>query len=131
VPEDEYSAQPKTWRSRNFFGKILFTFSLLSLRSDFHSEILFYQFSQQLQLRAPLPVLTYTDYPVPGLPSTIPRIFVYGFHEPCPPLHHYVHKRPDLSVPPIPLVKDTSFGSCDKYHVLNTYQNAQSESSFS
>jgi len=76
---DEYSAQPKTWRSRNFFGKILFTFCLLSLRSDFHSEILFYQFSQQLQLRAPLPVLTYTDYPVPGLPPTIPRILFMDF----------------------------------------------------
>ena len=76
--------------------------------------------AQRLQLRAPLPALTCADDPVPGLPANIPRIFVKRLRQPYPPLGHYIHERPDLPLPTIPPVKDTSCSSCQKYHVLDT-----------
>jgi hypothetical protein len=39
-----------------------------------------------------------------------------------PPLHHFVHERPDLPVPPVPPITDRTCGSCSKFHTLDETQ---------
>jgi hypothetical protein len=36
-----------------------------------------------------------------------------------PPLHYFVHERPDLPVPPVPPVIDPTCSSCSKFHTLD------------